>query len=104
MNDINTLAASLNRLTKYPSIADLHMLAAQLKQYSEVDVTNKLLPALTSSLLVTDIKRLMTGLFPGTVAAPPVVAQTAPSDANYPTPDASVDPGFAKGEPPHIKP
>ncbi|MEZ0602962.1 hypothetical protein ACAX43_12525 [Paraburkholderia sp. IW21] len=104
MDDLTTLAANLNSLTTYPSIADMHALATELQQYNKDDVTQKLLPALTNSLLVTDIKRLIAGALPSTISAPIFVQPTNPTDPKYPTPTSTVDAGAATGTEPQIKP
>ncbi|MEX3840293.1 hypothetical protein [Paraburkholderia sp. BR10882] len=68
---MDALIAQLNSLKSYPSIPDLLKLAQQLKNYTEVQITTQLLPALTNQLLVTDIKRLMTGVLPSLPPATP---------------------------------
>ncbi|MCI1046948.1 hypothetical protein [Caballeronia zhejiangensis] len=104
MNDITTLATQLNALQSYPSMADMHTLAQTLQQYSADEVNTKLIPALTNSLLVTDIKRLMAGHLPSGLTAPVVTVPTAPGQPGYPGVDLTKDAGAAAGTEPQIKP
>lgn len=61
---MDALIAYLNSLRSYPSIADLLNLSKQLKSFTDTQINNDLLPALTNKLLVADIKLLMTGALP----------------------------------------
>jgi hypothetical protein len=100
---MDELVTTLNGLTTYPGIADLHNYATQLQTYSQADQAT-VFAAMTNPLLVDDIKRILNGTLPSTMTAPIFVQPIAPTAPNYPTPTSTIDPAFAKGEPPTIKP
>ena len=97
------LIEQLNSLKSYPTLSDLHDLAATLQQYSQDDI-NTLLGSLTNQLLVADIKRLVGGALPSTMTAPIFVQPVAPHDPGYSEIVRTNDPGFSLEAPPRIKP
>jgi hypothetical protein len=102
--DINDLIASLNALTSYPTVADLHNLSQQLQAFSASDITTQLLPALTNLTLVNDIKLLMTGNLPSLITAPIPVMPVLPTAPNYDNLVRTMDAGAATNSPPQVLP
>lgn len=100
---MNDLIDKLNSLESYPTLSDLHDLAATLQQCSQ-DEINALLASLANPLLVDDIRRLVSGALPSTMTAPIFVQPVAPQDPSYAEIVRTIDPGFQTEAPPEIKP
>lgn len=97
------LIEQLNALETYPSVADLQVLAATLKQCNPGEVES-LLSGVKNPLLVDDIKRLVCGAMPSTMTAPIFVQPVAPNDPTHDALVRTTDPGFATGGPPQVTP
>jgi hypothetical protein len=101
---MDELIAQLNALTSYPTVADMHVLSAQLQAYSQSDITTQLIPALTNPTLVGDIKLLMTGGLPSLIIGPIPVLPVSPLAPGYSELVRTTDPAAATNSPPQVLP